>query len=165
MPLLTSISLSEDNREVGEPLVYISGGKSSAAPATVIGEIYLSTVIRFWLIVGRKWIGCPRIYIHGDTHHKPVDRPDEYIQMSRRAADQVYVWCRLPWGHSSTSSAFRFIHDCFVLFIQHNIVMNLEKRFGQNIDSSRSQIILFHDFSNATADAGYAVTCRRWIFA
>jgi len=42
--LFSSQSKIEDNREVGEPLVYITSSESNAAPATVIGEIRLTTV-------------------------------------------------------------------------------------------------------------------------
>jgi len=42
--LFSSQSRTEDNREVGEPLVEITSSKSNAAPATVIGEIRLTTV-------------------------------------------------------------------------------------------------------------------------
>jgi hypothetical protein len=42
--LFSSQLRTEDNREVGEPLVEITSSKSNAAPATVIGEIRLTTV-------------------------------------------------------------------------------------------------------------------------
>jgi hypothetical protein len=43
-PYQVSQLRTEDNREVGEPLVEITSSKSNAAPATVIGEIRLTTV-------------------------------------------------------------------------------------------------------------------------